>query len=307
MIRVTQGHERGVGLEIFLKGFLCLPKQQQERFLLYCNPKSLKRTLDTLNLPYSIRGNRLEVLNSTLSFVDVAEHSSLPETSQALYKALDEMTASDILLTLPSSKDQIQGKNGEAYKGHTDLLRDYFSSLSSSVIMSFISPRLNVALMSDHISLAQVEGYLNGIGLRNFIGECLKELKGIACIKNIYVAGVNPHCGEDGLISKFDAKLQEQLRMAQKEFKDVLIHGLLPGDTVLFNPISKENLYIFTFHDQGLAPFKLMNGLTGINLTLGLPFKRVSVDHGTAFNLFGKNQASYQGMSYLLDEILSWE
>ena len=71
-----------------------------------------------------------------------------------------------------------------------------------------------------------------------------------------------------------------------------------------FSNTSNSDLLVYAFHDQGLAPFKTINGLLGINTTFGLPFVRFSPDHGTAFSLYGKDEANYQGMLYVLEEAL---
>lgn len=264
--------------------------------------------MESLHIPYSIEGRNtkkqeLRFLSSKLSFVQT--QGNIPQSSQAIYACLEDMSNSDTMLTLPSSKDQITDRQGRPFRGHTDLLRSEYKG--REIVMTFVSPKLNVALLSDHISLGEVEKYLEDDKLESVLKSALEGFSGIRKIKRVFVAGVNPHCGEGGIISGFDSALQTKLEAAESSLSDVSIKGLFPGDTILFNPVERDTLFVFAFHDQGLAPFKLMNGLTGINLTLGLPFRRVSVDHGTAFDLFGKNAASYQGMLYLMDEVLSWE
>ena len=134
----------------------------------------------------------------------------------------------------------------------------------------------------------------------------LNNISNIRNIKEVYFSGINPHCGEDGNISITDIIINAAIKKLVLSFPDIDFHEMLPGDTLHFSIKNKEQLFVYAFHDQGLAPFKLKYGLTGINLSLGLPFKRVSVDHGTAFNLYGKNQANYNGMLYLLDEVKNW-
>lgn len=303
MIRATQGHEKGVGLEIFLKAFSCLPKRKQDQFILYCSRSALEETLESLKLPWAIESECLRLLSGRLQ---LRETGVVPtQTAAALYAALGDMEGEDILLTLPSSKDQITDKNGgRAYKGHTDWLRGLFPD--RDLVMSFVSPRLNVALLTDHTALGDVEKELSPDIFIQRLKTASSKFSQYKNIRRIYVSGANPHCGEDGLISRFDQRLQTALDRVSSQL-DTPAMGLYPGDTILFNPINSQTLFVFSFHDQGLAPFKLMNGFTGINLTLGLPFARVSADHGTAFDLYGKNRARYQGMLYLMNEVLGWE
>lgn len=303
MIRVTQGHEKGIGLEIFIKAYLCLPKSQQSNFKLYCDLESLKSTLDTINLAYRIEKNTLSILSSSLELFECQKE--LNPTSDSLYAAINEMKEDDILLTLPSSKDQILTKDGESVGGHTELFRKLFPKLE--IVMSFVSPKLNVALLTDHIAIGEIENRISSQYFFDHANAAINGFIGIRDIKEVFVAGINPHAGEGGIISKVDPKLSENLPKLQEENKDITVKGLFPGDTILFNNINSQRLFIYPSHDQGLGPFKLLNGLTGINLTLGLPFKRVSVDHGTAFDLFGKNSAGYHGMLYLLNEVIFWK
>lgn len=300
MIRVTQGHERGVGLEIFLKAYLCLSSEQKQSIKLFCSLTDLKNTLDSCLPNYSLGKKHLEYYGSKLK----VEYVSGPgkATSLAIHKALEGIKSDDILVTLPSSKEQITTKEGLPTKGHTDLFRKIYPSCE--IVMSFVSPHFNAALLTDHVSLKEVESEL-GDPFKKII-QAIKGLNEVRSIEEVFIAGVDPHCGEDGIIGTFDQGLKNTVEKVRKALPELKIYGPLPGDTILFNAPSARRCYLFPSHDQGLAPFKLANGLTGINLTLGLPFKRVSVDHGTAFDLYGKNQAGYQGMLYLLDEVTAW-
>ena len=105
MIRVTQGHERGVGLEIFLKSFICLKKAHQALFILYCHRQTLVECLTLTNLPFNLIDDQVKILSNTLK-VKFVDHK-LSQTTDSLNEALKNMKNEDVLLTLPSSKDQI--------------------------------------------------------------------------------------------------------------------------------------------------------------------------------------------------------
>ncbi|MEX0797874.1 MAG: 4-hydroxythreonine-4-phosphate dehydrogenase PdxA [Bacteriovoracaceae bacterium] len=262
----------------------------------------MKDTLQRLNLSGELAKNQLSLLNSRLTLKLVEER--LPLTTEALFASLDDMSPQDILLTLPSSKDQITSRSGAPFKGHTDFLRSAYSD--PDITMNFLAPRLTVALLTDHIALREVEQNITRESIERKISLTIREIKPIRNIDQVFFSGVNPHCGENGIISGFDKVIGEGIDLLRPQFPHIKFYGPFAGDTVLFNQCSPNNLFVFASHDQGLAPFKLMNGLTGINLTLGLPFKRVSVDHGTAFDLYGLNKANYQGMLYLMDEAIKW-
>lgn len=297
MIITTQGHEKGIGLEIFLKAFLCLPTQLQSRHLLICFEKTLQQHLGFLNITSNIVNSILNISGAKLNLI-LLEEEYPSQTSACLKKALEIATKSDIINTLPSSKDQIKSKK-QQYKGHTDYLAEYFQQ---APIMTFFSPNSNVMLLTDHIPIDQVYKHLIQQNLSRQIQEALQTFPNNRPIERILFAGINPHCGEGGVISNQDELIWE----VSKRFQNKYQISVLSGDTVQFSASSKKDLIVYPSHDQGLSSFKTKNGLFGINFTAGLPIKRVSVDHGTAFNLFGKNRAGYQSMSYLLNEMAYW-
>jgi 4-hydroxythreonine-4-phosphate dehydrogenase len=301
MIYITQGHESGVGLEIFIKAFLCLPTHQCQNFTLITNQDSLTKTLNSCKLDYTIKTNTLIINNKKLTLIPIK--NTLFQTTQALNIALERISSRDTLITLPSSKDQIvELKTNKHYQGHTDYFRSIFKN--QSITMNFLSPELNVLLLTDHIELSKIYENLNVESILEKIEVTLNNLKGIREIENLYFAGINPHCGESGLISTFDQTIMPILSKLEKKYPSLRIHPFVAADTIMFNTFSNKDLVIFSYHDQGLIAFKQHNGLIGINLTLGLPFMRMSVDHGTAFDLYGKNKANYHGMLYLLEEVI---
>lgn len=301
MIYVTQGHEKGVGLEIFLKAFICLPSKNTSSIVLITQRKALEKTLISLKVNYEIINDLLHINYKKLKLQFICENDYL--STHALIEGIKSCKKEDLLLTLPTSKDQIINlKDTSKFNGHTDFFRDYFKDYS--ITMNFISPRLNVLLLSDHIELSKVYEALKVEDILLKFKSTLNNLKKFRNIKRIHLAGVNPHCGEGGIISKFDDNLKDLPSKLRSIYQKCEVFNFVPADTIMFNDFTNEDLIVFPYHDQGLIPFKQENGFIGINLTLGLPFIRMSVDHGTAFDLFGKNKANYQGMLYLLSEAL---
>jgi 4-hydroxythreonine-4-phosphate dehydrogenase len=184
---------------------------------------------------------------------------------------------------------------GLPWKGHTDLLAHLTGS--SRVAMMFWSEPLKVVLATIHIPLASVTSALTRELVDDIIDLSSRELPrfGIAQPR-LAVAGLNPHAGEDGLLGHEEAKvLRPAIEAAQK--RGIHINGPFPGDTVFGRAVRGEfDAVIACYHDQGLIPVKLLAFGRAVNVTLGLPIIRTSVDHGTAFDIAGKNVADPASM-----------
>ncbi|HTH04016.1 MAG TPA: 4-hydroxythreonine-4-phosphate dehydrogenase PdxA, partial [Vicinamibacterales bacterium] len=184
---------------------------------------------------------------------------------------------------------------GLPWKGHTDLLAHLTGS--PRVAMMFWSEPLKVVLATIHIPLASVTSALTRELVDDIIDLSSRELPrfGIAQPR-LAVAGLNPHAGEDGLLGHEEAKvLRPAIEAAQK--RGIHINGPFPGDTVFGRAVRGEfDAVIACYHDQGLIPVKLLAFGRAVNVTLGLPIIRTSVDHGTAFDIAGKNVADPSSM-----------
>ena len=224
-------------------------------------------------------------------------------STEALEFGMVSTKEDDYLLTLPTSKDQLIF-NGLSVNGHTEFFRKFYKL--EEVSMTFLSHNSNFLLLTDHIAIDEVTDKIKDTKYcLKKIENCIEGLPKNRKIKEIFIAGINPHAGESGLISKNDIYIDEIVSALREKYQ-ITIHDKVAGDTIQFNIKSKNQLFIFPFHDQGLGIFKSLYGLYGINYSLGMPIKRISVDHGTAFNLYGKNEANYNGMLYLLKELQQW-
>jgi 4-hydroxythreonine-4-phosphate dehydrogenase len=181
------------------------------------------------------------------------------------------------------------------WKGHTDLL----ASLTGSrrVAMMFWSDPLKVILATVHVPLSEVPAVLTREVMDDTIDLAARELPrfGIASPR-LAVAGLNPHAGEGGLLGgEEESTIRPAIEAARA--RGLSVDGPFPGDTVFGRAAKGEfDAVIACYHDQGLIPVKLLAFGRSVNVTLGLPIVRTSVDHGTAFDIAGKNVADASSM-----------
>ncbi len=295
-IAVTQGHEKGIGLEVLFKS--CLMLGDRSRSLkLFAYQSAVSETLKALSLPFKVSENHLEIAGIILE-VKWLSHKGA-QSFRALEEAMSycEDTGS-ILFTLPTTKDQFP-----SHPGHTEYFRAHYKN--SDLGMFFSSSDLQVLLVTDHVAINQLSTTLTEDLIFRRIREALRTLRGWKWpIERIIISGLNPHAGENGLIGTEDSRIKKVLDRLRVE-EDLEMAGPYPGDTMLLEKRSPRDLLVYLFHDQGLGVFKGRHGFIGSNITLGLPYPRLSPDHGTSFSLFGKNQADYRGCAFALGQALA--
>jgi 4-hydroxythreonine-4-phosphate dehydrogenase len=222
------------------------------------------------------------------------------EAGRAAYDAICEAVRDaqagvvDAIATAPVSKLAF-AQAGLPWKGHTDLLAHLTGT--SSVAMMFWSEPLKVVLATVHIPLTEVARALTRERLDGIIALAARELPRVGVPNpRLALAGLNPHAGEEGLLG---AEEQQVFRPAVEDARarGVNIEGPFPADT-LFVRASRGafDAVIACYHDQGLIPVKLLAFGRAVNVTLGLPIVRTSVDHGTAFDIAGSGTADPSSM-----------
>jgi 4-hydroxythreonine-4-phosphate dehydrogenase len=293
MIYVTQGHESGIGLEIFLKSFLLLSKEEKKLIRLVVARNELLINLVALNLNPK--------LFDDLNLIENLPTSKYSSTN-SLLTALSLITNNDILITLPTSKDQLIFNN-KNLAGYTEFFRSYFNN--NNISMTFKGYDQNVLLITDHIPLRDITHKISSELIVNKVKTTIDNFnKYFTNIDEFIFAGINPHAGENGILGNEDLLITEAISILSKDYGNIFL-GPYSGDTLHHHQdISKNQFFVYMYHDQGLAQFKSHYGLIGLNITLGLPFLRLSVDHGTAFELYGKNKANISGMLYLFKQAL---
>ena len=197
--------------------------------------------------------------------------------------------AVDAIATAPVNKEAFR-LAGLPWTGHTDLLAHLTGS--PHVAMMFHSAPLRVVLATIHIPLASVPGALTQASLEATIGLTAKEMPRFGVGKpRIAVAGLNPHAGEHGLFGDEEPRILIPAIEACRA-RGIDVSGPFPGDTIFVRATRGEfDVVVACYHDQGLIPVKLLAFGRAVNVTLGLPIIRTSVDHGTAFDIAGKGLA----------------
>jgi 4-hydroxythreonine-4-phosphate dehydrogenase len=200
----------------------------------------------------------------------------------------------EAIATAPVNKEAFR-LAGLPWTGHTDLLAHLTGS--RHVAMLFYSEPLRVVLATVHIALAEVPRALTAASLEATIDLTARELPRLGIARpRIAVAGLNPHAGEHGLFGcEEDTAIRPAIEACRARGIDV--SGPFPGDTVFVRARRGDfDVVVACYHDQGLIPVKLVAFGQAVNVTLGLPIVRTSVDHGTAFDIAGKGVADPESM-----------
>jgi 4-phospho-D-threonate 3-dehydrogenase / 4-phospho-D-erythronate 3-dehydrogenase len=318
-IGITMGDPAGVGPEITLKGLRDLFARRGEiPVIVYGSLAALRVAAERYSIPAVIDGEGTAARWPRVSVSLVPEPTSPPtmgevqaEAGEVAYAAIAEAVkdamASKIcaIVTAPISKEALN-LSGHVYSGQTEMLADL--SDTAGTCMMLAHGDLRVSHVSTHTALANVPALLTDTRLSRVIELTYDALSRLGIAKpRIAVAGLNPHAGESGLFGKEDGEVIAPV-VARYHATGMSIRGPIPGDTVFVRALAREfDAVIAIYHDQGHIPVKLLGfrvdpgtgrwiGLSGVNVTLGLPFVRTSVDHGTAFDIAGKGIASAQSM-----------
>jgi 4-hydroxythreonine-4-phosphate dehydrogenase len=222
---------------------------------------------------------------------EAAAHNILACTAACLRGSLDA------IVTAPINKKYFQ-EAGYHFPGHTEFLAHLAGA--PEIAMAFLTERLKVVLATIHEPLKVVVATLSSDLIYRKLCIILQEFPrlGLSC-KRVAVAGLNPHAGESGIMGSEDQDaILPGIQKARSAFPEAIIEGPLPGDTLFYRAHNGEfDVVLAMYHDQGLAPIKLIGFGESVNVTLGLPFIRTSVDHGTAYELAGKGIARHDSMN----------
>lgn len=207
----------------------------------------------------------------------------------AIRDALDGKVSA--LCTAPINKEALHAA-GIEYPGHTEILADL--TQAPRVCMMLTSAEITCSLVTAHVGLHEVSGLLGVPKILDAIeltAVTMRKLRGRE--PRLAICGLNPHAGENGLFGRGEEEeiIGPAAELARSQ--GIIIDGPLPPDTAFLPDRRREtDAYICMYHDQGLIPLKMLSFETGVNVTLGLPIVRTSVDHGTAFDIAWQGKAS---------------
>ena len=312
VIAITMGDPRGVGPEVIAKALapdslypICSP-------LILGDPNILQRTVQFLGLGLKVaevkEGSLPDLPSGALPVLPLSRLSPGPspveipveESSRASFAYVEKagrmILAGQVeaIVTAPVSKEAIS-RLGIPFRGHTE----FFADLSGTrdFVMMLAGDRLRVALVTTHLPLNQVSGSLTEEKILSVIeitGEGLKNFWGFRTPR-IAVTAFNPHAGEGGLFGKEEKVISRAVDRARERGWGA--SGPWPADSLFHRAVQGEyDAVVCMYHDQGLIPLKLLHFDTAVNVTLGLPFIRTSVDHGVAYDIAGKGNASPRSM-----------
>ncbi|KTC87094.1 4-hydroxythreonine-4-phosphate dehydrogenase PdxA [Legionella brunensis] len=298
---VSSGEPAGVGPD------LCLALADYElpivvlgdKDLLKQRAQELKRQLVFSdyqpNVPLTIRRDHLTVLSIPCSAKVITGQLNPQNSSYVidmLTMAADRCLQGEFagLVTAPVHKAVIN-QAGIAFTGHTEFLAHYCKA--ETVVMMLACDAMKVALVTTHLPLRAVADALSISTITQVIRQVNQTLQDDFAISNpcLYVAGLNPHAGEGGYLGREEIEIVTPAIVALKK-EGVNVHGPFPADT-LFTPrnLNQCDAFIAMYHDQGLPVLKYAGFGSAVNVTLGLPMIRTSVDHGTALELAGTGLA----------------
>jgi 4-hydroxythreonine-4-phosphate dehydrogenase len=197
------------------------------------------------------------------------------------------------LITAPLSKKGVSYHIPD-FIGHTEYLAQAFNTKDFSMMLA--NETFRVVLVTTHVSIRELPDLITKESVVRAVYNADNFLKSVGDERGIGVCALNPHAGEDGLLG--DEEIKVIIPAVRKAIEDgIKVSGPYPADS-LFKSVYNNpyGVYVAMYHDQGLGPLKMVSKGRGVNITLGLPVFRISVDHGTAYDIAGKGIASEESL-----------
>ena len=296
-IAITTGDPAGIGPEITSKAIRFLKLRNNIIFIVYGK-------LDLFNdgnLVVKIDNAKKATSPENIYWIEIDNEVEIGKptsnSGKTAYEVLSRCAKdlnSELLaavVTAPVSKDAIRHTHPD-FIGHTEFFAT--KSKTKNVIMSFWGPYYNLSLLTTHIAVSEVSKYLMSGSLKPKFRLIHQETCRLIEKPKIAMLAMNPHAGEKGAFGNEDQLIATVLGELEEE--GIHIDGPFPADTFFATKATSYDMIISAYHDQGLIPFKMISAEEGVNVTLGLPFIRTSVDHGTAYDIAGKCIASEKSL-----------
>lgn len=305
-IGITLGDLNGIGLEVIIKTLsnsnicnLCTP-------IIYANSKIVAYHKNIVERPdfqfqnaknvHNISNGKINVVNCWQDQVNISLGKATAEGGKYAMKSLDwaindlQKNLIDAVVTAPINKHAMKMADFP-YPGHTEFFTKQFNVEES--LMTMVSDHLKVALVTNHIPLAEVSSKITKSLVLKKLNLFYKSLQVDFAISKpkIAILGINPHAGDEGTIGEEEnAVIKPVVNEAKKKGK--LVYGPFAADGFFGSGMFKKYDGVLSmYHDQGLVAFKALSFGNGVNFTAGLPIVRTSPDHGTGFDIVGENKA----------------
>lgn len=315
-IGITLGDVNGIGPEVLLKALshqhinkICIP-------IIYGSGKHLSKYKNLVNLPQwqyvsvqdpsqAVQKNHNLINCLKGDFFELEIGKSSPKAGKlafdCLARATDDLKKGkiDAMVTAPISKENIQNEQF-TFPGHTEYLAAAFDK--KQVLMFMVSDTLKIGVVTGHIPLEDVKKSLTKEAITSKLNIMYSSLQidfGIPKPK-IAVLGLNPHAGENGLLGDHENKIIAPVIESFKQSGKLVLGPFSTDGFFASDSLQKYDAVLAMYHDQGLTPFKMMAFDTGVNFTAGLMGVRTSPDHGTAFDIAGKNIADPGSMLHAI-------
>ncbi len=316
VVGITQGDSNGIGYEVIIKAladsrildsFTPVVYGSSKIFGFYRKQVHDIDQMDTyvINSAKDVHQKRINIVNCLPDNCYAEPGQSTADSAKAAIRSLEAAVKDlkegyiDVLVTAPINKRAMTSE-GFGFTGHTEYLKDAFGA--DEVAMLMVTEQLKVGVVTGHIPLKDVPGAVTKEAILTklrLMNASLERDFGILSPK-IAVLGLNPHCGDGGLLGD--------------EEKDVILPAVLEAQSegiLAFGPYSPDGFFglgsfgrfdatLAMYHDQGLIPFKALAFSDGVNFTAGLPVVRTSPDHGTAFDMAGRGEADPRSMMHAI-------
>lgn len=302
MIGITLGDPAGIGPEITAWTLAHAAPALREQIVVFGDPAVLARGAAAMGVAVDVPCEGAAVAGVVAGVPSEAAGAAQVAWLEAAVAAARDGRV-DALVTAPISKTWAR-RAGFAFPGHTELLAERLGA--PDVAMTFVGPRLVVALATVHVPLATVAATLTGariVAVGELLAACLRRDLGRPAPVRLGVVGLNPHAGEGGLLGgEDDAVIAPAVAELGRRLAGVadVVGPLVPDAAFRHALDGGVDGLVAMYHDQGLIPVKLVDFDEAVNVTLGLPIVRTSPDHGTAYDLAGSGRARPTSMAAAL-------
>lgn len=317
ILAITMGDGAGCGPEIIVKALtdekiyrLCRPLVYGDAQRLQTAASILKSPLKIISVSDAQQGTYQQGTMDVLDFANLpanlpfgkmdprAGHAAYTYIETAVHQAMENKIAG--IVTAPLNKEALH-KGGHSFPGHTEILAQL--SNTKDYAMMLAGDALRVIHVTTHVAMRDAADLIKKDRVLRIIRLADRTLRLLGLEQpRIAVAGFNAHAGENGLFGREDIdEILPAVEQAQQE--GIAATGPIPPDTVFFRAACRKefDIVVVMYHDQGHIPIKLLGFDNGVNITVGLPFIRTSVDHGTAFDIAGQGIAKSISMTAAID------